>query len=47
MSYEYYVLEAVERALAWGFSVDELGRVVVDQASLLASDRPDQIAMEG
>ena len=42
MSYESYVLEAIERALALEIAEEELGRVVCSHASAMANVPSDQ-----
>lgn len=42
MSFENYVLDAIERALAWDLEELELGRVVCSHAAALAKIQSDQ-----
>ncbi len=42
MTFEYYVLEAIERVLTWELADYELGRAVSDQAAVLARIGPEQ-----
>lgn len=41
MTFEYYVLEAIDRVLAWELPDYELGRAVSDQAAMLARIAPE------
>ncbi len=43
MDFEYFVLEAAERVLAWEFSDEALSQAVSDQAALMAKACSDQI----
>jgi hypothetical protein len=42
MTFEYYVLEAIERVLFWELPDYDLGRAVSDQAAVLARIGPEQ-----
>ena len=43
MCFENYILEAIERVLAWEVSDEALSRAVTNQAALMARISPDQI----
>jgi hypothetical protein len=43
MSFENYVLEAIDRVLDWEISADALGQAVSAQAALMAHIRPEQL----
>lgn len=46
MSFENYVLEAVDRVLSMDYSDDQLGHAVVDHAAYLAKLPADQWGIE-
>lgn len=46
MSFENYVLEAIDRVLSMGYSDDQLSQAVIDHATFLAKLPVDQWRIE-